>query len=316
RRLPIHDRLGDRGRIADAGRDHERAARVEERARRRAGHRHRRPATTAAAAAPAAATTGATTAAAAATAAATTAATATTTAGQRQLALAIANVELLLNEVIAIAETHVGPAAVGRRVGGAEGPRALVGVLALRIGPRVQVGIRHGLLELVRQHRGHAVGADIAVRPRRIGRTARRALRTIADERVLDVAADDGAVLVPAAIAIAEAAHRDVRRGEHEVDGVGAGGQRARRQLLLHDRRDRRLADVRALRIVVTDRAGIMDVAGDVIAVRIVIDAVDIEILRPADARHEVGQDGRRAVAGPIAVPDEIDVWGAEHHRP
>src|SRR5689334_25251943 len=69
---------------------------------------------------------------------------------------------VLLDEEVAAAQPHVRDAAARRGVRRAEGPRALVGVLvATIVVPGVEVGVGHGLLQLVgddgrRSVRAHA----------------------------------------------------------------------------------------------------------------------------------------------------------------
>src|SRR6185312_8906947 len=127
---------------------------------------------------------------------------------------------VLLDEVVRAAERDVVERAVRRLRGGAEGPGALVGVLlAAAIVPGVQIGIADRLFALVRDDRRHPVGARVAVRARGLLRARRGTAIGVADERILDVGARDGAVVVPAAVLRAEAARRvDVGRGQDEVD--------------------------------------------------------------------------------------------------
>src|SRR5207302_10111611 len=69
-----------------------------------------------------------------------------------------------LDEVLTAAESDVVLGAVGRRRRGAEGPRALVGVLgATAVVPGVEVGVGDRLLGLVGDDRRHAVGAGVAI---------------------------------------------------------------------------------------------------------------------------------------------------------
>src|SRR4051812_35220537 len=111
-----------------------------------------------------------------------------------------------LDEHLLAAEGDVVDRAVGGGGGGAEGPRALVGVLgALLVVPGGQVRVRGGLLPLVGDDGRHAVPAAAAVGAGVLPLAGGRATGRAADERELDVLAADGGVGVPAAVLGAEA---------------------------------------------------------------------------------------------------------------
>src|SRR5439155_13998861 len=112
----------------------------------------------------------------------------------------------------------------------------------------------------------HAVGAGVAVGTGGLRLAGRGAAIRIADERVLDVAASDAAVRMPAAVLGAETARLiHVGRGEHEVDAVRVTGQAARGDGAGDDGLDSRIADARALRVVVGGRTGVGDGAAHVL---------------------------------------------------
>src|SRR6185436_16287084 len=71
---------------------------------------------------------------------------------------------VLLDQVIASAEKHVGQGAVGSVIGSAERPGTLVGVLlAVGVVPRVQIRVGDGFFQFMDEDGCHPVGAGGAV---------------------------------------------------------------------------------------------------------------------------------------------------------
>src|SRR3569833_1950552 len=157
-------------------------------------------------------------------------------------------VPVALDQPVPAAHRQVVLRAVARGRLVAARPGALVGILCtLTVVPGVEIGIADRFLALVREDRRHAVRAGVAVRRGLLLFTRGRAAVGVADERVLDVAAVDRRVGVPAAVLRAEARRRgDVGRRQHHVERVRVGRVRRRADLL-----DRRVAERRAVRVVV-----------------------------------------------------------------
>src|SRR6185369_1323572 len=82
---------------------------------------------------------------------------------------------------------------------------------------------------------------------------------------------------------------------------------------LCDDIRDVRLGQRGTVRIRIGVGAGKEQSAGRGLAAGIRIAAVDPEIRRPSEVRYEVRQEDLVVTpVGPVAVPDEIDILGAE----
>src|SRR5581483_3971504 len=136
---------------------------------------------------------------------------------------------VLLDQVLAAAKGNVVLRPVRSGVLGPEGPCALVGILfAAAVVPGVEVGVSGGFLELVRDDAGRAISSGRAIGAVALRFACRRATGRISDERVLDVAAGNCAIRVPAAVLGAEAAGLvNIGRGQHEIDPVSVLGKSA-----------------------------------------------------------------------------------------
>ncbi len=180
----------------------------------------------------------------------------------------------------------------------------------------VEVGVGHRLLELVRDDARHPVGAGVAVRARRLRGARAGAPVRVADERILDVDPVDRGVRVPAAVLRAEPrGGSDVRGGQHEIDAIRIGGNPPLVDRARHHAAYGQIGKRGSPRIVVVRRARVRHRVADAALRAVVIGRIDVVIGRSADRAGEVGQDRRRRVARPVAVPDVIDVRAAEHHR-
>src|SRR6266699_2482274 len=72
---------------------------------------------------------------------------------------------ILLNQEIQAAKLHVCDRAAARTVSRAKMPGAFVGVLiSALIVPGVEIRIRRGFLEFVRDHRSHSISPGVSVR--------------------------------------------------------------------------------------------------------------------------------------------------------
>src|SRR5262245_41050548 len=120
----------------------------------------------------------------------------------RLRAVAAAGVDpVLLDQEVARTERHVRLRTIGLRGRRAEGPGALVGVLVTAaVIPGVEVGVARRFFQLVRDDRGHAVRAGVAVRTSGLRRARRGTAVRVANERELEVDPADRAVRVPAAV--------------------------------------------------------------------------------------------------------------------
>src|SRR5215475_12685837 len=87
-----------------------------------------------------------------------------------------------------------------------EFPRAFVGVfLAAAVVPGIEIGIRNGLLGLVRHDRRHAIGPTVAIGTRSLCFASRWATIGISHEGILDIRPADGRSSMPSAVLCAEA---------------------------------------------------------------------------------------------------------------
>ena len=119
---------------------------------------------------------------------------------------------------------------------------------------------------------------------------------------------------VPAAVLGAEAGGLvDIRRGQHEIDTFRVRWQLAATDGAGHDPLYTCIAERRTLRVaVVACGTRVVDDVDHRRAVAVGVSRIDVEIRRSPDAAGEMSEDGGRIVAGPVAVPDEIDVGRAE----